>query len=135
LDEQIEDPLIAPSRQLTWAPAHTLNLGLNWVGRGFNASAQGHFQGPVERRDSDFATMSGAVSRYRPAQVAPWFTVDARITYRFTNWVRLGVQGSNLLNSSGRLVKNNNFPFDYAIQGLRVLGILEIDVRSFDSPL
>jgi outer membrane receptor protein involved in Fe transport len=134
VEEQIEDPLITPSNQLTWAPAHTFNLGLNWVGHGFNASAQGHFQGPVERRASDFSSAGGLVDRYRPQQLAPWFTVDARITYKFTDWVRVGVQASNLLNSGGRLIKNDNFPFDYAIEGARVLGILEIDINNFNSP-
>jgi iron complex outermembrane receptor protein len=133
VDEQIEDPLIAESKQLTWAPAHTFNLGLDWVGHGFNASAQGHFQGPVDRRASDLASAGAVVDRFRPRQVPPWFTVDARVTYRFTDWVRLGVQATNLFNSSGRFIKNNNFPFDYAIEGMRVLGILEIDVRSFSS--
>jgi iron complex outermembrane receptor protein len=130
VDEEIQDPLIAASSQLTWAPAHTFNLGLDWVGHGFDLSAQGHFQGPVARRPSDFSDAGGLVDRNRPASLSPWFTVDARVTYRFTDWVRLGVQGTNLFNSGGQLIKNNNFPFDYQIQGLRVLGILEIDVHS-----
>jgi iron complex outermembrane receptor protein len=131
VDEAIQDPTIAKSNVLTWAPAHTFNLGLNFVGHGFNASTQGHFQGAVERRVSDYTNPDGSLNLWRPRTVAPWFTVDARVSYAFAEWARLGVQASNLLNTRGAFVKNNNFPFDYQIEGVRVLGTIELDIRSF----
>jgi iron complex outermembrane receptor protein len=127
LDEQIEDPTIAKSAALTWAPEHTFNAGLNFVGHGFNASIQGHYQGAVARRSSDsLPPFSGD----RPPSVAGWFTVDARLSYRFTDWVRLGVQATNLFNSTAYLVKNNNYPFDYRVEGIRVLGTVDVELRS-----
>jgi iron complex outermembrane receptor protein len=123
LTEKVEDPAILPSQTLTWAPAHVFNLGLNLVGRGLNVSLQGHFQGAVTRRPSDLS------NPYRPVEVAPWFTLDARLSYGFTSFLRVGVQASNLLNSTGYLAKTNAYPFDYRIEGIRVLGTLEVELR------
>jgi iron complex outermembrane receptor protein len=133
IEEKIEDPTIAKSDQLTWAPAHVFSIGINYVGKGFNASIQGHYQGEVLRRSSDNAPMD--YSSYRPASVKPWFTVDARLSYQVTDWIRLGIQGTNLFNARGYLIKNNNFPFDYQIDGVRVLGTMQVDFRSFIRPL
>jgi iron complex outermembrane receptor protein len=126
VSESIDDPTIAKSGALTWAPAHTFNLGINFSGHHLGASLQGHFQGPVARRSSDDRRLDFAA--YRPATVPAWFTLDGRIAYSITNWVRVGVQATNLLNSRGYLIKNDNFPFDYQIEGVRVLGTLAIDV-------
>jgi outer membrane receptor protein involved in Fe transport len=124
LGENIEDPTISKSSQLTWAPAHTFNVGVTYTGHRFGASLQGHYQGRVDRRASDNVPTN--FSAYRPSSVAPWFTVDGRASYQVTNWIRLGVQATNLLNTRGFLVKNNNFPFDYQIEGARVLATIEL---------
>jgi hypothetical protein len=60
--------------------------------------------------------------------IAPWFTVDARVSYQVTDWFRVGAQATNLLNTHGALIKNINYPFDYQTQGVRVLGTLDVDV-------
>jgi hypothetical protein len=58
--------------------------------------------------------------------VAPWFRLDARVAYRPAPWGRVSVQGTNLTDSSGHLVKIGNYPFDYRIEGFRVLAVLEL---------
>jgi iron complex outermembrane receptor protein len=128
ISEKIEDPTIAPSAPLTWAPAQTFNVGASYVGHRLSAALSGHYQGSVERRASDMPPgMPGAT--YRPPEVAPWFRLDGRVSFAVSNWVRLGVQATNILNTHGYLLKNNNFPFDYAIEGTRVLGTLELAIR------
>jgi iron complex outermembrane receptor protein len=127
ISEHIEDPTIAPSDQLTWAPAHTFNVGVSYVGRHIGAALSGHYQGAVERRNSDLPPV-GSLS-YRPNEVSQWFRLDGRISYQVSNWIRLGVQATNILNTRAYLLKNDNFPFDYQIEGARVLGTLELDLR------
>jgi outer membrane receptor protein involved in Fe transport len=126
VDETIQDMFILKSWQLTWAPEHLFNVGANLVARGFNATLQGHYQGTAWRRISD--NMPADFSLYRPSSIAPWFTVDARVSYQVTDWLRLGVQATNLFNANGALIKNINYPFDYRIQGVRVLGTLDVDM-------
>lgn len=127
VSESIEDPTITRSNALTWAPAHTFNLGVSFSGHHFGASLQGHYQGAVARRASD--NLPTDFSAYRPATVPAWFTLDGRLTYQVSNWARLGVQATNILNTRAYLIKTNNFPFDYQTEGVRVLGTLEVDVR------
>ena len=70
-----------------------------------------------------------AFSAFRPDSVAPWFRLDARVAYRLGPWLRLGVQGTNLMDSEGYLVKTADYPFDFRIEGLRVLATLELTAR------
>jgi iron complex outermembrane receptor protein len=124
VNETIHDPTTFKSSDLTWAPAHVFNVGASVTTHGFSGSLQGHYQGLVERRTSDNAPVN--YSAYRPESIAPWFTLDARVAYQITDWLRLGVQGTNLLNSQGSLIKIHNFPFDYQMTGVRVLGTMEL---------
>jgi outer membrane receptor protein involved in Fe transport len=129
LSEDIEEPTITRSDRLTWAPEHVANAGLSASRRGLAASVQGHYQGPVQRRLSDRQNADGTptfFSAFRPGSVAPWFTLDARVSYRLLDWLRAGVQASNLLDTRGFLVKNNDYPFDYQIDGLRVLATVDV---------
>ncbi len=128
LDETVLDPAIAFSNRLTWAPEQVANAGLALHAGPLTVSTQGHLQGRVYRRDSDREQMgmATAFSALRPASVAPWFRLDARISYRPAGWVRLGLQGSNLLGSEGYLVKPGDYPFDFRIEGRRVLATLEL---------
>jgi iron complex outermembrane receptor protein len=126
IDETIEDRTITKSPDLTWAPAHLFNVGLRFTGYRLEVTAQGHYQGRTLRRASD---SESAFAADRPASVAPWFTVDARAAYEFYPGVKLGVQATNLFDVRGYLIKNNDYPFDYRIEGLRVLGTLELALR------
>jgi iron complex outermembrane receptor protein len=114
---------------LTWAPAHLLNLGARFSGHGLGLSAQVHYQGPSTRRDSDLATPAYAV--LRPATVDGFWTVDARVSYSPTRWLQLGVQANNLLNQTGYLIKPNDFPFDFRVEGIRVLGTIQVQPGPF----
>jgi len=132
LDEEIHDVTISSSDRLTWYPENVFNFGVQYSGHGFGASVQGHYQGRVFRRPSDIFLDDGTLSPtavYRPESVAPWFTLDARVSYRVTDWLRLGVQATNLTDTKGRLLKTNRYPFDYQIEGVRVLGTVEVAVK------
>ena len=129
LSEKVLEPTITARDRLTWSPEHVFNLGVS-VQRGpISASAQGHYQGRVRRRDSDHFGADGTptfFSGLRPPSVAPWFQLDARVSYWLSRWMRLGVQGTNLLDAEAYLVKISNHPFDYRVRGIRVLGTLEL---------
>jgi iron complex outermembrane receptor protein len=121
--------LTAHSGRLTWAPAHVVNLGIGYTGHGFGFSMQMHYQGAMQRRDSDMATAANAAMR--PASVDGWVSFDARASYSPLPWLQLGVQANNLFNQTGYLIKPNDFPFDYRTDGLRVLGTLQIHAGPF----
>ena len=123
---------ISAGQELPWYPEHVFNFGVAFNGHGFAASVQGHYQGQVLRRPSDSIQPDGAVSpfaAYRPEATASWFTLDARLSYRLTDWLRIGVQGTNLTDTRGYYLKSNRFPFDYRIQPVRVLGTIEIALK------
>ena len=127
LDETILEPSIAPSDFLTWAPETVGNLGTILSGHGFSVFLQGHFQGTVYRRRSDFQSggVPSAFAAYRPAQLDPWVTLDAGAAYRFRNGLHFRVKGTNVFDQEGYLMKQGNYPFDYRIEGTRVLAVVE----------
>jgi outer membrane receptor protein involved in Fe transport len=128
LDETVLEPGIARSDDLTWAPETVANLGAILARHGLSVSIQGHFQGRVYRRRSDILTAAGSpsdFSAYRPESLDPWVTVDGMVAYRFDNGLHLRVRGANLLDQEGYLMKPGNYPFDYRIQGARVLASVE----------
>jgi outer membrane receptor protein involved in Fe transport len=129
LGEEVQEPTITRRDRLTWAPEHVANAGLNASWQGLGASVQGHYQGRVRRRPSDFLKADGTpsyFSAFRHITVPPWFTLDARVQYRLTEWLQLGVQATNLLDKRGYLVKTNDYPFDYQIEGTRLLATIEL---------
>lgn len=129
LEEEVLLPGLVASDNLTWAPEQSGNAGLAFRGRRWDASVQGHFQGRSYRRDSDRFQADGtptANSAYRPPTTAPWATLDALLGYRFGNGLRLWAQGRNLLDEHGYLTKPGNSPFDYRIEGLRLVAAAEI---------
>jgi len=125
LDEHINDPTIATSSKLTWAPQNVANLGVDYRMSKLDASAQLHLQGAVRRRDSDVASAANAA--LRPGEVDAWASVDARVAYRVMTWMLLGVQATNLLDDRATLIKNNDYPFDYRSDGRRVLFTLDLE--------
>ncbi len=132
VNETVIDTTITKSTVLPWAPQHVFNIGVAYNGHGFGASLQGHYQGRVYRRPSDIYDPDGTVSptaAYRPMSVAPWATLDARLSYRITDWLRVGVQGTNITNTKGFYLKTDRFPFDYQIEGVRVLGTIELALK------
>jgi outer membrane receptor protein involved in Fe transport len=129
LGETVVDTTIQASNQLAWYPEHVFNFGASFVGHDVGLSVQGHYQGRVYRRPSDYTNPDGtpyALAAYRSDSVAPWFTLDARVSYRVLSWLRLGAQGTNLTDTKGYFLKTGRYPFDYQLQGIRVLGTAEI---------
>ena len=130
LDEEVGEPTITASERLTWAPQIVANAGVDAGIQRFGASLQGHYQGSARRRLSDrFNIKTGdpsAFSAFRPAHVDPWFTLDARVSYRATDWLRLGIQATNLLDVRGYVAKPQDFPFDFQIPPTRFLATLEL---------
>jgi outer membrane receptor protein involved in Fe transport len=132
LDETVQEPTITARDRLTWAPEHVGNAGLTVSWQRLGASLQGHYQGRVRRRPSDHQKPDGTetyFSTFRHITVNPWVTLDARVAYGVTDWLRVGVQGTNLLDRHGYLVKTNDYPFDYRIEGVRILGTVELAPR------
>lgn len=133
LHGHVLDTAITPSERLTWAPEQVSNLGVSYADHGWHASAQGHYQGRVFRRPSDSFHPDGTptfFSAYRPASVAPWITVDGLIGYGFNDGLRLQVQATNLLNQRGYLLKTHDYPFDYRIEGARVVATIELALQT-----
>lgn len=131
LDEEVQEPSIAASGRLTWGPGQISNVGLAFSSPRWEASLQGHYQGRVFRRRSDRFDSTGAptfFSAYRPATVAPWFTVDALVGFRAADRLRIRLEGRNLLNRRGYLVKPGDFPFDYRIEGVRLNAAVEVEL-------
>ncbi|HEX4459463.1 MAG TPA: TonB-dependent receptor, partial [Polyangia bacterium] len=132
VDETVIDTTLMKSTVLPWAPQHVFNVGIAYNGHGFGASLQCHYQGRVFRRPSDIYDPDGTVSptaAYRPMSVAPWATLDARLSYRVTEWLRVGVQGTNITNTKGFYLKTDRYPFDYQIEGARVMGTIEVALK------
>lgn len=128
LGETILDNTIQASKnQVTWVPAHTVNLGLTYRADRFTAALTAHLQGDVQRRQSDVATVE--FTRLRPNTLPAWFTADVRLAYQLTDVVELAVLGNNLLDAKGRLMKNFDYPFDYQIPGRRILACLRLALR------
>lgn len=128
LGETILDNTIrASNNQVTWTPAHLINLGLNYRVERFTAALTAHFQGEVQRRQSDLLTAE--FTRLRPNTLPAWLTADLRLAYQLTDVVELAVLGNNLLDTKGMLMKNFDYPFDYQIPGRRLLACLRLALR------
>jgi outer membrane receptor protein involved in Fe transport len=125
LDEEIFDMYIAESKdELTWAPAQTLNFGLRCKKGKLGFSVQGHYQGKVKRRSSDFA--EPLFVPLRPEEVKAWFSMNARVSVDVSRWLELGLCASNLFDSENYLIKNFSYPFDYRMMGSRIFSEIRI---------
>ena len=132
LSETVQEPTITASDRLTWAPEHVANAGLSLQ------------VGPVTLSSSGAPSRAGAPAGQRSPVAAgcrPRSRRCARTRWRpGSAWTRasptgpapgcgVGVQGTNLTDSEGHLVKIGNYPFDYRIEGIRVLAVLELTAR------
>lgn len=125
LDETIFDTAItANENELTWAPAHTLNLGLRYKVEKFAASLQGHYQGKVKRRASDFT--EPLFVPLRPEHVKEWLSIDARLLWEVTPILELAFNATNITNSQNYVIKNFSYPFDYRMNGRRIFAEIKI---------
>lgn len=121
IDEEIADnqkAYIAKSDELTWAPAHLINIGLQYSINKFTASVQFKYQGEVKRRSTD--NLIPIYSALRPSNVKSWSSVDIRLAYKLTELMELSLQSENILDTERFVVKNLNYPFDYKLDGRRI---------------
>ena len=126
LGQTVTDPGLATSDHLTGAPAHLLKAGARLRAKRWTLALQGMWQGEVERRENEMATP--LYRDQRPDTVAPWIVLDASIHYRPLDWLRLGLNGKNLFDSRGRVAAPIDAPFDYHVDGRRVMMELELSL-------
>jgi iron complex outermembrane receptor protein len=125
MDETIKDTTITASpSDVTWAPATTFNLGLNYKIQKFSASLLGRYHGKMVRRQSD---IYDGMSAYRPEkEVDGWFIADLKATYSVTREIDLGLSVKNILDTERYFIKNNAYPFDYRLGGRQIFAELVI---------
>ncbi len=124
--------LIAPSPgRLTWYPAHMLNFGITSSFGRLKGSLSGHYQGKVERRDTEvgvqvipyFSPLD--LDKYRPRTLGDWFTLDAKVGWEWAKGATASLVVTNLLDTKKNfLFKNLAFPYDYQGEGRRVSLVL-----------
>jgi len=117
VDEESQDPNILPKTdETTWAPSLTFNLGFSYKVGAWSFGCTAHRQGEVKRRDSDLAAAGDAFEGYRPNTVGAWTSVDVRVGYNLGRGLELELGARNASDTSGSLIKNFNFPFDYRVE-------------------
>ncbi len=118
IGEEIKDTTIAIEEdKITWAPANTLNLGLQYSIGDWYVNTLIHYQDKVERRKTDLVSYTS----YRPTTIDAWLNIDLRTAYNFSKNTELGLSVKNLLNSKQMLVKSFDSPFDYKRESRQIL--------------
>ncbi|MDA3866763.1 MAG: TonB-dependent receptor [Salinivirgaceae bacterium] len=118
INEDIKDTTITEHPdEITWAAAINANLGVNYTKTKFYVSGWVHFQGPVQRRDSD---ISENYEGFRPDEIDPWVNVNVKAAYRITTKSEIGIIAKNVLDQDQYIIKNNLYAFDYKRPGARV---------------
>lgn len=60
---------------------------------------------------------------YRPADyVDGWFSINVRGAYKVTKKSEFSLQVNNLLNTERYSLKNNQYLFDYKLEGRSIIG-------------
>lgn len=112
------------ARKLTWAPAHTAKAGVSYSLRRFTLALQGRYQSTVLRRPGDFETP--AFREARPESVPAWIRFDVNTRLQLNAWSSVGLSVTNLLDTENDLVRTGDLPFDYRMEGRRILGNFEL---------
>ncbi|HYG01945.1 MAG TPA: TonB-dependent receptor [Chryseosolibacter sp.] len=119
LDEEIVDSTIFVSKsELTWVPSQLVNVGLKYSKGKYNISTQVHYQGDVQRRNSDKGVGSDEL---RGVQVDSWATLDFRFAYKVNEHLEIAVNGNNITDTKGYFIKTTRMPFDYQMPGRLLL--------------
>lgn len=132
INEKVQDETISEHKKSTkWAPSDTQNIGIRGKMKSIVGSLSLQRQGLVARRNSDFGVpepLTGYVyidpylyPNYRPKDVSAWINTNLRLVYQFTDNIEFGIFVSNALNSNQKLVKNNDYPFDYLRENRRYM--------------
>ncbi len=126
LSETVLEPGLAETDRIVGAPAHQGKLGVRVRHGRVTATAQGLFHGEVHRRATDRADEENRTMR--PDVLPAWVTLDASLHVRALDWARVGVSAKNLTGSTGGLAAQGDVPFDYLVDGRRVLFELSLDL-------
>ena len=120
VNETILDRTIAPSSQITWVPSRMVKLGVIYESGPFKGALSGNYSGRVLRRSSDVGVepipLQGTtldMDQYRPTSVAPYWTLNTKLTYQFNRSFSTSLAATNLLDKRYYLAKSLAFPFDY----------------------
>ncbi|WP_224369629.1 TonB-dependent receptor plug domain-containing protein [Hyalangium versicolor] len=111
---------------LTWAPAHMVKAGVSYSWVRFTLALQGRYQSTVLRRETDRVTP--AFADVRPESVPAWVSFDVNARLQLSDWSTVGLTVTNLLGAESYLARTGDFPFDYRMEGRRILGNLEISL-------
>ncbi len=127
LDESINDPTIAVEKNdVTWAPSVTANIGATQT---LNNQLKGtlliDYLGQQQRRSSDNLTAANVA--LRGSSVPAFTTVDGSLLYQATKDCELNLYVKNIFNTEGSLIKNNDLPFDYPIEGRSFYASLNVN--------
>ncbi|MBN1204825.1 MAG: TonB-dependent receptor [Myxococcaceae bacterium] len=111
---------------LTWAPAHLAKVGVSYSLRRFTLALQGRYQGTVLRREGDRVTP--AFAEARPESVPAWVRFDVNTRLQLNGWSAVGLTVTNLLDAESYLLRTGDLPFDYRMEGRRILCNLELSL-------
>lgn len=126
IDEEVVDPtVVANADNVMWAPTHTANFALLYNTQKFSASIVSHYQGEVLRRQNE---KPDATSIYRPETISAWLNLDAKISYKLTSNIEIGLIAKNLTNQKQYIIKRGIFPFDYRREGIRTMAEMIIRI-------
>jgi iron complex outermembrane receptor protein len=135
VNETILDTTIAPSKDLTWVPALMEKFGVIYASGAFTGSLSGANTGKVLRRSTDVGSqplpLQGTVldmDTYRPTEVAPYFSLNTKLTYAFTKGFSVSLAGTNLTDKTYYMAKTLAFPFDYQGAGRNISLILKVRI-------
>lgn len=116
--------------KVTWVPALWANAGFNYTFGKFNFMLSGHYQGKVERRQTDLFSSNdianwGFSEMPRPEQLEAWISINTKISVKH-NFFEFALACNNLTNGSNYLAKNLKYPFDYRMESRRLYTSLKI---------
>lgn len=121
IDESVLDSTISENgSRITWAPSMLIKAGVLYRYNRLSVSSLFYYQNKSYRRNSD---KFDGMEKFRPCNyVDGWFTVDLKGTFRFTNKSEIGISIKNVLNAERYFVKNNQYMFDYQLDGRTIAG-------------
>lgn len=126
LDETVLDAELSESSSLVWSPSHLVKAGVRAATRRFGATITVYYQGKTRRRASDRSDESW--NQLRPTDVPGWFSTGATLFFRPHPGIKLGVEGTNLLNTEGPIVHPGAHGYDYRTPPRELLGVVELDL-------
>jgi outer membrane receptor protein involved in Fe transport len=126
VDETIFDETLSEEDRLSWAPSHLVKAGMRVGTARVGGTVTAYWQGTTRRRASD--RMDEMWNQLRPAEIAPWLTTSATLFARPTPGLKLGLEGTNLLGTGGRIVAPGSHSFDYRVAPREIMGVAEMDL-------